>query len=73
MQGNQLLGAAFLVVGLVALAYGGLAYTHPDGEAQQSLPMKIEAPQPERADIPLWIGAAGAIGGAGLLAVRVKD
>jgi hypothetical protein len=69
MQGNQLLGLIVLILGILALSYGGFTYTR-DREKAHIGPVKIEVQDKEHVNIPLWVGVAGAIGGAVLLASR---
>ena len=69
MQGNQLLGLIILVLGLLALSYGGFSYTREREKAHIG-PVHIEVQDKEHVNIPLWVGVAGAIGGAALLASR---
>lgn len=72
MQGNRFLGLIFLILGILALAYGGFTYTQTEEKARIG-PMKIEVEDKERVNIPLWVGIASAMGGAALLMTRVKD
>ena len=70
MKGTKLLGMALLVLGLLALAYGGFTYTKETHSAAVG-PIKIEVQDKERVNIPLWAGLTVAIVG-GILLVR-KD
>ena len=72
MQGSRLLGVIFLVLGIVALAYGGFTYTRKEEKARIG-PVRIEVEDRERINIPVWVGAASALGGAALLFTRVRD
>jgi hypothetical protein len=72
VQGNKLLGAIFLVLGILAVTYGGFTYTETEEKARVG-PVRIEVEEEERVNIPLWVGAASAIGGAALLMTRVRD
>jgi hypothetical protein len=72
MQGNKLLGSIFLILGILAMSYGGFTYTR-DKERARVGPVRIEVEDKERVNIPLWLGVASAVGGAVLLATRVKD
>ena len=72
MQGMRLVGLMLLVFGILALAYGGFSYTR-DREKAQIGPLHIEVQDKERVNIPLWVGVVGAVGGAALLAGRVKS
>jgi hypothetical protein len=72
MQGTRLLGLIILVLGILALIYGGFTYTR-EREMAHIGPVKIEVRDKERVNIPLWVGVAGAVVGAVLLAGRVRS
>jgi hypothetical protein len=72
MQGNKLFGVIFLILGILALAYGGFTYTEREEKARIG-PVRIEVEDKERVNIPLWVGVASAVGGAALLMIRVRD
>jgi hypothetical protein len=72
MEGTRLLGAIFLILGIMALAYGGFTYTHKEEKARVG-PLRIEVEDKDRVNIPLWVGVATAVGGAALLMSRVRD
>jgi uncharacterized membrane protein YidH (DUF202 family) len=72
VQGDRLLGVIFLILGILALAYGGFTYTETEEKARIG-PVKIEIQDKERVNIPLWVGVASAVGGVALLMARVKD
>ena len=67
MKGTKLLGAVLLVLGVLALAYGGFSYTKNTEKASIG-PIKIEVQDKERVNVPLWAGLAAAIVGGILLA-----
>jgi uncharacterized membrane protein YdcZ (DUF606 family) len=67
MKGTKLLGAALLILGILALAYGGFSYTKNTEKASIGR-LKIEVEEKERVNVPLWAGAAVAIAGGVLLA-----
>jgi hypothetical protein len=66
MSGLKLLGIVLLVVGILALAYGGFTYTKKTHEAKIG-PIELSVQEKERVNVPLWAGVAAAIVGAGLL------
>jgi hypothetical protein len=68
MKGTKLLGAVLVVLGLLALAYGGFSYTRRSDTASIG-PLKIEVEQKERVPVPVWVGLGAAIVG-GILLVR---
>jgi len=72
MEGNRLLGLIILVLGILAVTYGGFTYTREREKARIG-PLHIEVEDKEHVNIPLWVGVAGAVGGALLLVSRVKN
>jgi len=66
MQGNKLLGLILLVLGILSLTYGGFTYTKDRDKAQIG-PLHIQVEDKEHVNIPVWMGIAGAVGGAALL------
>ena len=71
MQGNKLIGAVLLALGILALAYGGFSYTK-DTDKVSLGPIHIEVKDKERVNVPLWAGVAVAIVGGVLLASNTK-
>jgi len=67
MQGTKLFGAILLVLGILAVAYGGFSYTK-NTENVELGPIKIQVQDKERINVPLWAGIAVAIAGGVLLA-----
>lgn len=67
MKGTKLLGAVLLILGILALVYGGFTYTKSTDRASIG-PLKIEVHDKERVNVPLWAGVAAAIAGGVLLA-----
>jgi hypothetical protein len=67
MKGTKLLGLVLLVLGVLALAYGGFSYTKSTEKASIG-PIKIEVHDKERVNVPLWAGVAAAVVGGVLLA-----
>jgi hypothetical protein len=72
MEGTKLLGLIVLVLGILGIAYGGFTYTREREKARIG-PLHIEVEDKEHVNIPLWVGVAGAVGGAVLLANRVRS
>jgi hypothetical protein len=66
MKGTKLLGLVLLILGLLALAFGGFSYT--DTDSAKVGPFKVEVKDRETVNIPLWAGMAVAIVGGILLA-----
>ena len=67
MQGPKLLGAILLVLGILAVAYGGFSYTK-DTDKVNIGPIHIQVKDKEHVNIPLWAGVLVAISGGVLLA-----
>ena len=60
----RMAGLVLLVLGVLALVYGGFSYTREKGDAKIG-PIEIEVTEKERVNVPLWAGiAAVAVGGA---------
>jgi transaldolase len=57
MKGTRLLGAALLVAGILALAYGGFSYTR-DKDKVNVGPIHISVEDKQRVSIPVWAGIA---------------
>jgi TRAP-type C4-dicarboxylate transport system permease small subunit len=66
MKPFQIIGLFLVVAGVLAMAYGGFSYTKETHDIELG-PLEISVEEKERVNIPLWAGAALAIGGAVLL------
>ncbi|MDP3085989.1 MAG: hypothetical protein Q8N44_20155 [Rubrivivax sp.] len=62
------LAIALLVLGLLAVAYGGFSYTR-DTTAVKLGPIELSVKEKERVNVPLWAGVAAAVAGGLLLVV----
>jgi hypothetical protein len=67
MKRTKLLGAVLVVLGLLAMAYGGWSYIRKSEKASIG-PFTIEVQEKERVVVPLWAGLGVAIVGGFLLA-----
>ena len=67
MQGTKLLGMVLLVLGILALAYGGFSYTKKTDNVNIG-PIHIQVKDKETVNVPLWAGVAVAVVGGVLLA-----
>jgi hypothetical protein len=67
MQGSKLVGVVLLVLGILAVAYGGFSYTKKTDQLNVG-PLHVEMTDKERVNIPLWAGLVVAIAGGVLLA-----
>ncbi len=64
MKLGRLIGILLIVLGLLAMAYGGFSYTKKRKEASLG-PLKVEFKKEEHVDLPVWAGPA--LVGVGLL------
>ena len=62
----RILAVVLLVLGILAIGYGGFSYTKDETKAELG-PIKIRVEEKERVNIPLWAGVAVAAVGAVLL------
>lgn len=60
------LAVVLLILGVLAVAYGGFSYTK-DRTAAELGPIRIRVEEKEHVNIPLWAGVAVAAVGAVLL------
>ena len=67
----KMLGIVLLVVGLLALAYGGFSYTREEQKAKLG-PIEFSVKEKERVNIPMWAGIGAVIAGAALLVAGGK-
>ena len=65
----RILGVLLLVLGVLAIAYGGFSYTKEKADAKIG-PVEIELSEKKRVNIPLWAGIAAGV--AGLVLVLKK-
>jgi TRAP-type C4-dicarboxylate transport system permease small subunit len=59
-----------LVAGVLGLMYGGFSYTRQTHDAKVG-PLEISVSERQRVNVPMWMGVALVVGGAGLL-LRAK-
>jgi len=55
-----------LVAGVLGLMYGGFSYTRQTHDAKVG-PLEISVSESQRVNVPMWMGMALVVGGAGLL------
>lgn len=72
MNGFRSLALVLIVAGLLALAYGGFAYTRKTHEARVG-PIHVSVSEKERVNVPIWLGAGSIIAGVLLLIVRSRN
>ena len=66
MNPLKLVGVVLVVLGVLAVAYGGFSYTKETHSANIG-PLHLEVVEKERVNIPLWMGLAAAAAGLVLL------
>ncbi|MET1079780.1 MAG: hypothetical protein ABWY06_17350 [Pseudomonas sp.] len=70
MSTIKIAALAFIIVGVLALAYGGFSFTRETHEVKLG-PLELSVQEKETVNIPIWAGiGAILIGGALLLAGR---
>ena len=67
MNATKLIGLVLVVVGVLALAFGGFSYTK-DSSAVKIGPVELSVKQKESVNVPLWAGVAAVVAGGLLLA-----
>lgn len=63
---SRMFGAVLLVLGALALVYGGFSYTK-ESTALKLGPVQVDVKERERVNIPLWGGVAAVVAGGLLL------
>jgi hypothetical protein len=66
MNGAKVLGAALLVLGILAMAYGGFSYTKNTDKVNIG-PIHVQAEEKHDVNVPLWAGVAVTVAGVVLL------
>lgn len=61
------MGVVLLVLGLLAVAYGGFSYVKKTDNVDLG-PIHIEVQDKERVNVPLWAGVLAAVAGGVLIA-----
>jgi len=71
MNSLKMIGAALVVAGVLALAYGGFSYPK-DTTAVKIGPMELSVKERKTINVPIWAGAAAVLAGGLLLVVGGK-
>jgi TRAP-type C4-dicarboxylate transport system permease small subunit len=66
MNAAKIVGILLLVVGVLALVYGGFTYTQESHEANIGA-LKLSVKDKERVTIPVWAGVGAVVVGGALL------
>ena len=67
----KIAGIVLIVVGALALAYGGFSYTKETHKAEIG-PLKLSVKEKESVNVPQWAGIASILAGVVLLVVGGK-
>ena len=71
MNSFRLAAIALVVVGTLALIYGGFSYTK-DTTAVKLGPLELSVKEKERVNVPMWAGIAATVAGGLMLVVGSK-
>jgi uncharacterized membrane protein HdeD (DUF308 family) len=71
VTGRRILGAILVVVGLVALLWGGISWTR-DKTVLDAGPIKVQTEERERIPLPPVLGAVSLVGGILLLVIPAR-
>lgn len=69
MTGARMLAVALIVIGGLALAYGGFSYTKDSQQAKLG-PLELSIKETKTVNIPVWAGLSVLLAGVVLLVVR---
>ena len=69
MNPLKMVAIALVVVGLIALAYGGFTYTKTTHDTKIG-PIEFSVKDKETVNIPVWVGVGAVVLGAALLVSR---
>ena len=69
MGALRLVGVVLLVLGILAMVYGGFSYTKESTEAKLG-PIELQVREKKRVNVPLWAGVVVAALGVVLLVQR---
>ena len=71
MKPLMLIGIVLIVIGVIALAYGGLSFTTSEKVAEVG-PLKIEKDNTRSVALPPVLGGLALVGGIGLVVVGAR-
>lgn len=71
MAASKLMGLVLIVLGALALIYGGFSYTKENTAAKLG-PLEIKVQEKETVNIPLWAGVGAIVVGGVLLVAGRK-
>ena len=68
MKGTAIVGIILIVIGVIALAYGGFSFTSTEKVAEIG-PLKVEKEKTRTVPLPPILGVVAVVGGVALLFV----
>ena len=71
MNAVKMFALGLIVIGILALVYGGFSYTKDTHDAKIG-PLELSIKDKETVNIPVWAGVGAIIVGGGLLMVRQR-
>ena len=71
MSAVRIAGVVLLVLGILALTYGGFTYTQETHDAKLG-PINLSVKEKETVNVPAWAGVAAIAAGAAMLLVPAK-
>lgn len=72
MNPKILVALILIVLGILGLVYGGFSYTKETHDVDLG-PVEFSVTEKERINMPLWLGVAAIVAGAGLLVVSRRQ
>ena len=69
MNAMKMVAIALIVLGIVALAYGGFTYTKSTHDAKIG-PLELSVKDKETVNVPVWVGVGAILDGGFLLFSR---
>jgi len=69
MNAMKMVAIALIVLGIVALAYGGFTYTKSTHQAKLG-PLELSVKDKETVNVPVWVGVGAILAGGFLLFSR---
>ena len=67
----RMIAIVLLAAGVLALVYGGFTYTTETHQANIG-PLDLSITEKERVNVPVWVGVASTVVGAGLLLKKTR-
>jgi len=72
MNSTKVVGVVLIVLGALALVYGGFSYTK-DTTAMKLGPLEMTVQEKETVNVPLWVGIGAIVVGGVLLVMGKKS